>query len=554
MDSFLLNIILGLLVCILTVLLIIRHRQLKQSNPLNDLHEVLEGLRLNLLANRTDGKIQKIAGQLSKIMINSLETDKILFFRKQRRFMEMNYVYGLKNIRRSRYRIKLSNALTKKLTVDKVITHPRELKECLGRDMSSFIKEHEFNIVFPIFWMDRIFGVYFIKSGLAVNHPLVQTFLLFLNHNLSAAYHIKNLESSRQLLEKKIEESDSRDRDAKISEIPSATDEEQPGHLIEMFSHRNIDDLIVNLFGKVKAGLSTNRLVYMSPAFTGGENKALYSIGIDDDDFELDGDCFGRIFGKTEKQKIYDLSFLNEVPETGGLLQRLKNSEINNIAPFSLSDNDPGLLFWSGKLAPDQSRDRLLSRLEKVARKAVSNALEFERVEEMSYTDGLTGLYNHRYFIKRLNEEIQRANRFQRGLGLLLFDIDDFKVFNDNFGHQLGDHLLRRMGSALSKSLRAIDIVSRYGGDEFCIIMPEADKSTCGFFMERLRKAISSTDFHDSANGFKGSITISIGSAIYPDDAATSERLIYCSDMALLRSKTMGRNRCTIFEPEILEH
>ena len=109
------------------------------------------------------------------------------------------------------------------------------------------------------------------------------------------------------------------------------------------------------------------------------------------------------------------------------------------------------------------------------------------------------------------------------------------------------------MGATLSRSLRSIDIVSRYGGDEFCIIMPEADKMTCEIFMERLRHAISTTDFRDQANGFKGQITISVGSAIYPEDADTAERLIYCADMALFHSKEMGRNRSTVFHTEILK-
>ena len=550
MVALYLNIILSVLVLSLVVLLIIRQRQIRRIRPLADFEKVLAKLHKTLRINRTEGKIQKVAGQLSEILIENLGAERILFFRKQRRFMEMNYVYGLKNIKRGKYRIKLTNPLIRELTSDRLIRPPSALTGLLGDDLNQLLESERFNIVFPIFWMNNIFGVYFISTRLVTNHPVLKTLLMFLNQNLAAAYQIKKLEAAHQMMETQPPAKSIRDN----AKIKSGRDgDEDPGHLIEIFAHRNVDELLTNLFDRIKIGLQAERLVFMSPHTSVREDGFKYALGFGGDDFFLDGEEFEQVFGKLHSRPSTPYDKLTDIPNQDKLKQRLEKYSLNNLTAFSLTDDEPGLLLWSGREEKTGSETRLLSRFEKVARRAMINAREFERMEEMSYTDSLTRLYNHRYFVKRLSEEIQRAVRYHRSLGLLLFDIDDFKIYNDNFGHQWGDELLRRMGNTLTHSLRSIDIISRYGGDEFCIIMPEADKKTCETFMERLRHAISSTDFRDQANGFEGRITISVGCALYPDDADNADRLIYCADMALFHSKEMGRNRSTQFNPKILK-
>lgn len=557
MESFIANVILSVLVVVLGVLLIIRHRQLKRVIPPADLATVLDNLKENLLSSRTEGKIQKVASQLSDILINNLRSEKILFFRKQRKFMEMNYVYGLKNIQRAKYRIRLSNELLEKLTDGTLIRLPADLRDLLNPELFNLLESEDFTLAFPIFWTDNLFGVYFIKTELAVDHPIIRTFLLFLNQNLSVAYQITRLESNRQILENKAASDKKKimQLEEDIARAGQKESDDDPGHLIEMFGHRTVDDLVAGLFDKVKAGLKAEKLAFVTrPNPKGGKNLN-YLLGIPRENFSLDGAEFQKIFSNLQKRQVYTVDKIRDLGLQGkdGLWRHIEREKIDHLATFSLSENDQGLLFWTGKQIDEQAGNRLLPRLERVARRALINAREFERVEEMSYTDGLTGLYNHRYFIKRLNEEIQRAARYNRTVGLLLFDIDDFKLYNDNFGHQWGDELLRRMGKTLSSSLRSIDIVARYGGDEFSIIMPEADKATCGVFMDRLRHAIAATDFRNQMNGFEGRITISIGSAILPEDADNIDRLIYCADMALFRSKDMGRNRSTIYSEDMLE-
>ncbi len=183
----------------------------------------------------------------------------------------------------------------------------------------------------------------------------------------------------------------------------------------------------------------------------------------------------------------------------------------------------------------------------------LTNIGHFERIEELSYTDSMTGLYNYRYFYKRLREEIFRARRFSRQLSLVIFDIDGFKVFNDTYGHQSGDYLLEQLGTLLVGSVRSIDVVSRYGGEEFCVIMPEADHDDCQNFMERMRVKVLNNEFLDKFTNDHHRITVSLGGAIYPNDAQRVDRLIYCADMALLKAKNSGRNKAFMFDKSFAE-
>ncbi len=548
MSDFVINLILGGLVLVLGFLLIVRHRQLKRAIPLPDLQSVLKDLEASLIAGRTEGKIQTVASQLSDILANYLKADRILFFRKQKRFMELNYVFGMKNLKRAKYRIRITTGLAGELTAPVIVRPPDGLREYWGDELNALLDEDHYTIIFPIHWLGNLFGVYFIRTSLAVDHPIIQSFLLFLNQNLSAVYQIKRLESARQVLEQQVENDRKRLEQMANDSGRVREGDSYPGHLIEMFTHRRVEDLIANLFDKVKAGLQAEKLVFVSPRAEAGSDGLRFSFGMSSDDVKLDGPEFDRIFGRLNKQQVYEVSRLGELPGGDDLRARLEQVRINNLAVFSLGEDEPGLLFWAGKGSAERDESRILTRLEKVAQRAMSNAREFERVEAMSYTDSLTRLYNYRYFIKRLHEEILRAQRYRRGLGLLLFDIDDFKIYNDRFGHQTGDALLRKIGTTVSRTLRAIDIVSRYGGDEFCIIMPEADRATCQVSMERIRDTIGATGFTDLTTGFDRKITISAGSAVFPDDADSDERLIYSADMALLQSKALGRNRCTLFD------
>ncbi len=167
-------------------------------------------------------------------------------------------------------------------------------------------------------------------------------------------------------------------------------------------------------------------------------------------------------------------------------------------------------------------------------------------LERLSIHDRLTGLYNYSYFLDRIDEEIKRAKRYERVLSFVVFDIDHFKSFNDTFGHEKGNLVLKKVAATIRKKVRETDIVARYGGEEFVVILPNADKSEALEIAERTRKAMEELEFEGDKNQPVVKRTISGGVSTYPGDAADSSGLIVKADEALYEAKNSGRNRiCT---------
>jgi diguanylate cyclase (GGDEF)-like protein len=174
---------------------------------------------------------------------------------------------------------------------------------------------------------------------------------------------------------------------------------------------------------------------------------------------------------------------------------------------------------------------------------ALQNALLHEELERLSVTDRLTELYNHGFFQQRLEEEIGRAQRFGRTLSLIMLDIDDFKHFNDTFGHPRGDKVLQKVSSIIRDNLREMDVAARYGGEEFVVVLPETDAEGAVAVADRIRQGVEAFPFVGADGQPRVVKTISVGVATYPQHAPSQSRLVDLADRAMYLAKRSGKNR-----------
>jgi diguanylate cyclase (GGDEF)-like protein len=198
--------------------------------------------------------------------------------------------------------------------------------------------------------------------------------------------------------------------------------------------------------------------------------------------------------------------------------------------------NDPGAM-----LPRDINRKHISFLLDQ-GLLALDNAVRYNIAKDLLYIDELTGLYNYRYLDVVLERELKRCDRYGSNLGVLFLDIDLFKSVNDNFGHLIGSRVLREVGALVRKSVRDVDAVIRYGGDEYTIVLVETGMEGAAIVAERIRKTIESHTFA-KADGLAIRLTVSLGYACAPDDASTKAELLEMADQAMYRGKSAGKNR-----------
>ncbi|MBI4436424.1 MAG: sensor domain-containing diguanylate cyclase [Candidatus Omnitrophica bacterium] len=172
---------------------------------------------------------------------------------------------------------------------------------------------------------------------------------------------------------------------------------------------------------------------------------------------------------------------------------------------------------------------------------AIQKVKLYEKLQELSITDGLTRLYVRRYFLERFREELERSKRYTLHLSFLMADIDHFKQRNDHYGHLVGDVLLREVATLLKANVREIDLVGRYGGEEFSIALPDTRLAEALQVAERIRKAVEGKMFEAYDETIR--LTLSIGVGAYPEDGKEPMGLIEAADTALYEAKQSGRNK-----------
>ncbi len=258
--------------------------------------------------------------------------------------------------------------------------------------------------------------------------------------------------------------------------------------------------------------------------------------------YPLGDGLIGQVALTRQPQIVYDAKKDRDLRSIPGINQFLRSLLV---VPLSVDNKLIGIVAVGKKepyaFGPKQMQ--ILSSLGGQAAVAMANAMLYKRIEKLAITDGLTKVYNHRYFYRKIEEEAERSRRYGTIYSLLMLDIDYFKNFNDKYGHLAGDSALCQVARALTDNTRTIDVVSRYGGEEFAVILPETDFARAKLVAERIRRAIQNTHFPVSEDHPPVHVTVSIGVATCPQDATEVDKIIEMADKALYHAKETGKNR-----------
>ena len=219
--------------------------------------------------------------------------------------------------------------------------------------------------------------------------------------------------------------------------------------------------------------------------------------------------------------------------------------EVRNVlaAPVRIRNQNMGVLCaynHEGRSGFSSQDAKTLSLLSSCLGLVLENTRLSTTLERIAVTDELTQVYNYRFLKTALRREMQRAKRFRQPFALIMADVDNLKMYNDRFGHLRGSHLLRELAQLLSKQVRGMDLIAKYGGDEFTAILPQTPRGGARAVAERLRACVAEHTFPNVKNG---EITISLGLSLFPEDGIQPGSLIGAADAALYAAKQRGRNR-----------
>ncbi len=291
-------------------------------------------------------------------------------------------------------------------------------------------------------------------------------------------------------------------------------------HFFSIFILREKD--ILSLLGEIKEGEKIN--------YTEPEEKRLTGL-------------MRQIVGSGKPLRIFDVAKDSNIqPHPEGIRSFMAVPMISRGKVIGVMDAS------STRIGAFLDQDeKIFSILAGSAALAVENALLHQKTQELTIVDELTGLFNFRYFNNKLRAEKRRAERYHLPLSLIMIDIDWFKRCNDTYGHLFGNRVLQALAQIIKESVRDVDVVCRYGGEEFAVILPQTKKADAQMIGERIRRRVESTNLTRDDTGSKVKITVSLGVASYPENGRTTKELIEKVDQALYLAKGKGKNLvCTI--------
>jgi two-component system cell cycle response regulator len=251
------------------------------------------------------------------------------------------------------------------------------------------------------------------------------------------------------------------------------------------------------------------------------------------------------IIGYFEKNPVpHQFSELKKIDEIKDEIQKFDILDPELIVPMKSRNTLNGMIVVGKKLTESKFESEEKDFLRNLARFSAT-AVENSRLYKMATQDRMTRLYIHHYFQERLTEEIKRTMRNHHPFSLLMCDIDHFKKFNDTYGHQQGDVVIKKTAQIIKQSIRSVDFPARYGGEEFAVILPETNGESAFAVAERLRKMVQNYEYPSAKGHLK--VTISVGvTQINLETDRENSHIIERADQALYKSKKEGRNRVSI--------
>lgn len=412
-----------------------------------------------------------------------------------------------------------------------------------GRDGLKMLVNGQYSLVITDLVMPDISGLE-ILSQVRESHPTVDVIMVTGNANMESAILALKL-GARDYLVKPVDPDKFKHAVAQCIMQRRLLDEnEELKNMLSLFrasqtiagclNREHLYHLMVEAIAR-EAGLSRAIGYFMVKGAL--ELKLAKGIPTDLGEF-LSEEINSRLVTSTAPEFSIEHLYLSAQYGSKGFTEALLIPVFSNSAPFGM------IVLFNNSLCslPDIAKNKKnIHFLIEQSLRAFETAETFSKASDLLFIDDISGLYNHRYLEIALEREMKRVERYSSHLAVLFVDVDSFKQVNDVYGHLIGSQILAEFGILLKKAVRDVDIVIRYGGDEYTIILVETSCETAGHVAERIRRLVASHQFQGPA-GQSIRLTCSIGYACCPDDTASKEVLLEMADKAMYAGKSSGKN------------